>query len=128
MDRFFDLYVSVPMQKIVIDRIKPDGQKDPAGVAEARATLVTAYGMIEQQLAKYGPWATGADFTIADCSALPALFFATVVEPPAPGHTHLDIYFERLLARPSVARTLGEAKPWFSMFPYHDAMPARFLA
>jgi len=126
-DRFFDLYVSVPMQKIVIDRIKPDGAKDPGGVAEARATLVTAYGMIERQLAQ-GPWAIGADFTIADCAALPALFFATVVEPPAPGHENLSGYFERLLLRPSVARTLGEAKPWLSMFPYHHAMPARFLA
>ena len=126
-DRFFDLYVSVPMQKIVIDRIKPDGQKDPAGVTEARATLVTAYGMVEQQLTRNGPWAIGTDFTIADCSALPALFFATIVEPPPPGHDQLSAYFERLLARPSVVRTLDEARPWFSMFPYRDAMPARFL-
>ena len=98
-DRFFDLYVSMPMQKIVGDRIRPDGAHDPHGVAEAHATLETAYGMIEGQL--YGkPWATGEEFTMADCSALPALFFASIVHPFGDNRPHLQDYLEQLLSRP----------------------------
>lgn len=125
-DRFFDLYVSVPMQKIVGDRIRPEGAKDPHGVAEARATLETAYGMIEGQLYN-GPWITGESFTMADCSALPALFFANFVQPVGDNRPMLRDYLERLLARPSVRRVLSEAQPYFKFFPYRDAMPDTFL-
>src|SRR5215470_11413394 len=73
-DRFFDLHVQVPMQKIVGDRIRPEGQRDPYGVDQARARLVTALAMIEEDMGQQ--WAMGADFTLADCSAAPALFYA----------------------------------------------------
>lgn len=125
-DRFFDLYVSVPMQKIVGDRLRPEGAKDSFGVAEARATLDTAYGMIEGQLYN-GLWITGDTFTMADCSALPALFFATIVHPIGDDRPMLHDYFERLLARPSVRRVLSEAQPYFKFFPYREAMPEHFL-
>lgn len=125
-DRFFDLYVSVPMQKIVGDRIRPEGAADPHGVAEAHATLETAYDMIKGQL--YGKsWITGEAFTMADCSALPALFFGSVVHPLGDDRPQLRDYLERMLARPSVQRVLAEAQPYFKYFPYRDAMPARFL-
>lgn len=125
-DRFFDLYVSVPMQKIVGDRLRPEGSTDSFGVAEARATLDTAYGMIEGQL-YIGPWITGDTFTMADCSALPALFFATIVHPLGDDRPMLRDYFERLLARPSVRHVISEAQPYFKFFPYREAMPERFL-
>ncbi|MBN9241938.1 MAG: glutathione S-transferase family protein [Mesorhizobium sp.] len=125
-DRFFDLYVSQPVQKIVTDRIRPEGRNDPHGVAEARRTLETAYAMIEQHMAGR-TWACGEAFTLADCAALPGLFFAGIVQPFPAGAANLPAYFERLLARPSVKRTLAEARPFFSMFPYRDAMPERFL-
>src|SRR5690606_1973077 len=119
-------YVSVPMQKIVTDRIRPEGASDPHGVAEAHTTLETAYAMLEEQL-NGKQWATGPDFTLADCSALPGLFFAAIVHPFLPGQRHLAAYFERLLQRPSVARVLAEAQPYFEFFPYKEAMPKRFL-
>lgn len=125
-DRFYDLYVSVPMQKIVTDRIRPAGASDPHGAAEARASLDTAYAMIEAEMPTK-QWATGDTFTLADCAALPALFFASIVQPFAPNQPHLAAYLERLLQRPSVRRTIGEAQPWFSMFPYRDAMPESYL-
>lgn len=125
-DRFFDLYVSVPMQKIVGDRIRPEGSRDPFGVAEAHATLEIAYDMIEEQLYT-GPWITGETFTMADCSALPALFFATIVHPPGDTRPQLSAFLERLLARPSGQRVLREAQPYFKFFPYRDAMPARYV-
>jgi glutathione S-transferase len=125
-DRAFDLYVATPMQKIVVDRIRPEGSQDPYGVAEARGTLDTAYAMIDAQLAGKD-WATGDRFTIADCAACPALFYASIVHPFGPGHANLAAYFERLLDRPSMRRTLREARPFFTMFPYREAMPERFL-
>lgn len=125
-ERFFDLYVSVPMQKIVTDRIRPEGGNDPVGVADARRTLDTAYQMIESQLAGKS-WATGEVFTIADCSATPGLFYASIVQPFASSQRNLAAYFERLIARPSVQRTLAEARPYFHFFPYREAMPERFV-
>lgn len=125
-DRFFDLYVSVPMQKIVGDRIRPEGSKDAAGVADARTSLDRAYGMIEARMADR-TWAIGDRFTIADCAAAPALFYASIVHPFDRKLQNLDAYFERLLDRPSMRRTLREARPFFSMFPYRDSMPDRLL-
>jgi glutathione S-transferase len=125
-ERFFDLYVSVPMQKIVTDRLRPDNGKDAIGVEEARRTLDTAYEMIDAQV-DGKRWAIGDRFTIADCAAAPALFYALIVHPSDGGRRNLEAYFERLLDRPSMQRTLKEARPFFSMFPYRDALPDRFL-
>jgi glutathione S-transferase len=124
-DRLFDLYVHVPMQKFVADRLRPEGERDPRGIAEARASLDTAYTMLEKRMAGR-TWAVGEAFTIADCAAAPALFYAGIVAPFAEDHPHLSAYFERLLARPSYARVLDEAMPWFQYYPFLDAMPARF--
>lgn len=125
-DRFHDLYVSLPMQKIVLDRLRPADSQDAAGVREARAGLDQAYEMIERQM-QDKLWAAGDTFSLADCSALPALFFASIVHPFAPDQVALQGYLERLLARPSVRRVIAEARPYFGMFPYRDAMPARYL-
>ncbi|HEV8690979.1 MAG TPA: glutathione S-transferase family protein [Ideonella sp.] len=125
-DRVFDAYVQVPMQKIVGDRLRPEGDHDPHGVADARDTLQTAYAMLERQLAK-GTWAVGERFTLADCAAAPALFYAAIVEPFASPHAHLAAYFDRLMDRPSVRRTLDEARPYFPLFPFRESIPARFL-
>ena len=125
--RFFDLYVNTPMGKIVTDRIRPEGKSDAYGVAQARTTLSTAYAMIEEQVSAHD-WAAGDDFTLADCAAAPALFYASIVHPFGDRHPHLAQYLDRLLARPSVKRVIAEARPFFSMFPYREAMPERYLA
>jgi glutathione S-transferase len=64
-----------------------------------------------------GPWATGDDFTLADCAALPALFYGDKVAPFAKRWSNLTAYFERLKVRPSVERVLVEAAPYMKMFP-----------
>lgn len=115
-DRFFDLYVHQPMQKIVLDRIRPAGQGDAFGVGQARAQMLTACDMLEQQL-KSRTWAMGEDFTMADCAAAPALFYANEVMPFGTSHPTVAAYFSRLMARPSFARVVGEAKPYFASFP-----------
>jgi glutathione S-transferase len=115
-DRFFDLHIHNQMQKIVGDRLRPAGQKDPAGVEQARALMGTALGMVENAIG--GRWAMGGDaFTMADCAAMPALFYADRVQPLAPSFPETAAYLERLEKRPSVARTLKEAQPYFAMFP-----------
>jgi glutathione S-transferase len=115
-DRFYDLYVHEPMQKIVGDRLRPESKKDPHGVEEARARLLTAYGMIEAEMATR-TWAMGDGFSLADCAAAPALFFANEVLPFGDTHKNVAAYFDRLKARPSYARVLREAEPYFAMFP-----------
>ncbi len=125
-DRFFDLYVSVPMQKIVVDRLRPEGQGDAFGVEEAKLALERAYDMIELQV-QSRLWATGDAFSMADCAAAPALFYAGIVCPFASSHPHTAAYFERLLSRASVARTLAEARPYFHSFPLYDDIPRRFF-
>ena len=115
-DRFYDLYVHEPMQRIVGDRLRPQGMKDPYGVEEAKARLRTSYGMIDQEMAT-GTWAMGEAFSLADCAAAPALFYANEVMPFGDTHQNVAAYFGRLKARPSYARVLKEAEPYFAMFP-----------
>jgi glutathione S-transferase len=124
-DRIFDLYVSTPMQKHVSDRLQPEGQKDPAGVVAAKATLDAAYAMLEARMATR-TWAVGEAFTLADCAALPALFYAEPVHPFSANHPALAAYLDRLVARPSVRRVLAEAKPWLQYFPFNEALSPRF--
>ncbi len=115
-DRFYDLYVHEPMQKIVGDRLRPDGKKDPHGVEEAKARLRTSYRMIDQEMATR-TWAMGDVFSLADCAATPALFYANEVVPFGESHANVAAYFNRLKARPSHQRVLKEAEPYFAMFP-----------
>jgi glutathione S-transferase len=115
-DRFYDLYVHLPMQKIMGDRRRPGDNKDPHGVEEARAQLRTSYGMIERQISGAG-WAMGNDFSLADCAALPPLFYGNMVEPFGSDNKNLTAYFERLKGRSSIARVIEEAEPYFRMVP-----------
>jgi len=115
-DRFYDFYIHLPMQKIVGDRLRPAGAADAFGVEEARATLRRVYGIIDQEMAGK-TWAVGEAFSLADCAACPALFYANTVEPFGPAQDNLQRYFGRLMTRPSYARTIEEAQPYFVYFP-----------
>jgi glutathione S-transferase len=114
-DRFFDLYVHTPMNVFTWDLLRPEGQRDPYGVQQAGELLFKAYDMIEQRMAGR-EWAAGDRFSLADCAAAPALFYAEG-RVPFGDRPHLRAYLERLKARPSYARTLKEAEPYFHMVP-----------
>jgi glutathione S-transferase len=114
-DRFFDIYIDEPMQKIVTDRIRPSGKNDPHGVEHARSLLQTAYGILDGEM-KSRTWAIGDEFTMADCAAAPGLFYANLVLPFGQ-HTNVTAYYERLMARPSFRRVVAEAEPFFKFFP-----------
>jgi glutathione S-transferase len=124
-DRFFDLYVHTPMQKLVNDRLRPPGHQDPTGAADARATLAIAYDLLEERM-RSRHWVTGDSFTMADCAALPALFYAAAAQPFSPSHPHVTRYFERLLTRPSVQRVIDGARPYFHLFPLREGLDSRF--
>ena len=120
-DRVCDQYVQGPLQAIVSDRI----HQTHGDMSKARATLTTAYALIDRHVAGR-EWISSAGFSLADCSAAPALFYAHTLVPFPAACLHLQAYFERLVARPSIQRVLDETKPYFSMYPFADAVPARF--
>ena len=120
-DRVCDNHVQGPMQEIVRDRLTGAN----GDMSAARSLLATAYGMLERQLAS-GPWLAGADFSVADCAAAPALFYSSTLVAFAEQQRNWRSYLERLSERPSVRRVIEEAEPYFEHYPFAEAIPARF--
>ena len=116
MDRFFDNYVTTPMQKLVFDTIRPERDRDAYGVAEARKMLDAAYGWLDGVIADR-EWAAGDAFSLADCAAAPSLFYADWVQEIGEAFPNVRNYRARLLARPSFARAVNEARPYRPLFP-----------
>jgi glutathione S-transferase len=116
-DRIMDLRVQTPMQKIVLDNLRPEGAGDAHGVSEARDALERIYAVLDRHL-DGRPWLAGPAFTLADVAAAPALFYARAVQRwDEEGLARLSGYYESLTARPSVARVIDEARPFRSLFP-----------
>ncbi len=116
MDRVFDNYVSTPQQRVVYDALRPAEVRDAHGVAEAKAALDRIYAWLDERMATR-EWAAGDRFTLADCAAAPSLFYADWTHPIDARFTHLKAYRARLLARPSFARAVDEARPFRPYFP-----------
>jgi glutathione S-transferase len=116
MDRFFDNYLSTPQQKIVFDAMRPEAERDARGVADARAMLDTAYGWLDRTMADR-TWAAGEHFSLADCAAAPSLFYADWTHRIGAAFPNVIAYRKRLLARPSFARAVDEARPYRPFFP-----------
>jgi glutathione S-transferase len=114
-DRIADNHLDRPMQRIVVDHLRPEGRSDPYGVEEARAQLDTAFGVFESRLQDRA-WLAGETFTLADCAAVPALFYIRAVHPWG-DRPELERYFRAALDRPSVARAIDEARPYRAIFP-----------
>ena len=116
-DRLIDSYIHLPFQQIVSERLRPEGKHDPFGVEQNRDKVRAGYDLIQPMIE--GSWAMGETFTLADCAALPALFYADYALSldawPA-----LRAYLDRLKGRSSVARVLAEAEPFFQYFPLKD--------
>ena len=116
MDRFFDIYVATPQASIVFNSIRPEGDRDPYGVVESRKMLETAYRWLDERMAGR-EWAAGDAFSLADCAAAPALFYADWTHPIPEAFPNVLAYRQRLLARPSFARAVDEARPYRGLFP-----------
>src|SRR4051794_37590863 len=113
-DRVADQHLSTPMQKIVGDELRPDGGRDPVGVAEARRALDVAYGVLDAQGARR-PWAAGGAVTVADCAMFPPLFYLRAIHRWE--QDNLKRYYRDLLGRPAIARVVEEARPYRELFP-----------
>ncbi|WP_323953503.1 glutathione S-transferase family protein [Aeromonas hydrophila] len=122
LDRVFDNYVMTPMQKVVLDALRPVADRDRYGVVEARELLDQIYPWLDQRLeGRY--WIAGADFTLADCAAAPSLFYADWAHEIPAGYGRLRAYRARLLNHPSIVRVVEEARPFRHYFPL--GAPAR---
>lgn len=116
MDRLFDNYVMTPVQAIVGDSIRAPADRDPITVGAAKNQLEISYRWLDSTM-QDRPWAIGDAFSLADCAAAPSLFYADWVHPIDPRLANLRTYRARLLARPSVARAVDEARPYRHLFP-----------
>ncbi|MDX7946171.1 glutathione S-transferase family protein [Aeromonas caviae] len=122
LDRIFDNYVMTPMQKVVLDALRPAADRDRYGVVEARELLNQIYPWLDQRL-EGRHWIAGADFTLADCAAAPSLFYADWAHEIPAGYGRLRAYRARLLNHPSIVRVVEEARPFRHYFPL--GAPAR---
>lgn len=116
LDRIFDNYVMTPMQKIVLDALRPEHGRDPYGVTEAQGVLDRMYRWLDARLARH-EWSAGAEFSMADCAAAPSLFYADWAREIPRSLARLRAYRARLLARPSIVRAVDEARPFRAYFP-----------
>jgi glutathione S-transferase len=115
-DRFYDLHLHEPMQKVVADKLRPADCRDPLGVEQAREHMRTALRVADNEMVTKR-WAVGEHFSMADCAAAPPLFFTNLMMPLADDFPHVSAYLDRLMKRPSYARALAEAQPYLAMFP-----------
>lgn len=116
LDRFFDHYVSDPQARIVFNAIRPADKPDPLAEEEAHAMLDRAYRWLDAHMAAR-QWAAGDAFSMADCAAAPALFYADWTYPLGDAYPNVTAYRTRLLARPSFARLVDAARPYRNFFP-----------
>jgi len=116
LDRVFDQRVMDRASLAVGDALRPEGQRDPHGVTQAMDKLRQSYDWLDRNLAEDG-WAAGEAFTMADCAAAPALFYADWVEPIGAHRPRLTRYRQRLLAHPAVSKAVEQARPFRAYFP-----------
>ena len=116
LDRIFDNYVATPLQKIVVNALRPPAARDTQGEREARELLEASYAWLNERMTTR-TWAAGDAFSLADCAAAPALFYADWTHRIDPRFGALTAYRGRLLARPSFARAVDGGRPYRSFFP-----------
>ena len=116
LDRYFDLHGMTPVQHAVGAALTGDPAKTLEGLEFAGEKLDLAYAWLEAHLAGK-TWAAGEHFSLADCAAAPSLFYANWTQPIPATLPLLRAYRARLLARPSFARAVEEARPYRHLFP-----------
>jgi glutathione S-transferase len=114
MDRMLDHYLNDTFIKIFFDARQPEGERDPKGVAAAKATIDKIYAYLERHL-EGRTWLVGESFSMGECAAAPPLGYLRQTYP-FDRYRNVESYWQRLEARPSVARVLAEAKPYLAAF------------
>ena len=116
LDRFFDNHVMTAMQGPVFEAMRSEGSRKDEALATAAKALDAGYAWLETQLSGL-IWAAGDTFTLADCAAALSLFYADWVHQIGDGFPLVRAYRSRLLARPSFARAVEDARPYRGCFP-----------
>ncbi|MBT2766467.1 glutathione S-transferase family protein [Stenotrophomonas sp. ISL-67] len=124
-DRFSDFYVMTPMQALTAELLKPESGRSGDAAEAARSQLLNSYAAMNRQL-EDRTWLAGEGFSMADCAAAPALFYAVAYVPIPEKDVHLLAYVARLMAHPAVAAVVDAARPWFKYFPGRAGLSARF--
>jgi glutathione S-transferase len=116
LDRVFDLHVMDAMQVAVAAKLGQVPMKSEDGLVLAKERLERAYAWLDSHLAGR-TWAAGEAYTLADCAASPSLFYADWTHRIPEQYANLRAYRARLLARPSFARAVDEARYFRPNFP-----------
>lgn len=117
VDRVIDHYAGGPMNRIVSEKFRPEGSRDPFGSEQEARVLAQAWDWLEDRLGDGRTWGAGETFTMADCAAAPILTYGRRLVPFG-DRPRLKAWHGRLMARPSFRRALEDAAP------YGDLMPA----
>ncbi len=108
-DRINDLYLNDSVVTLLFQSWKPEDQRDQELIDRNRERIDTVYRFMENHFEK-ATWACGDSFSMADCAAAPALFYARQLAP-FDGRPNIQAYWRRLEARPSYQKVAEEAAP-----------------
>ena len=115
MDRVFDNYIATPQGKFVFDSLRPAESRDPLELRKhARDWRRPIVGSTRLWRNASGLQATSSASPIVPP---PSLFYADWTHPVPEHLTNLRSYRRRLLARPSFACVVEEARPYRHLFP-----------
>lgn len=109
MDRMNDLYLNETITTLLFQGWKPEADRDQERTETARSRAGVMYDYLSKSL-QGKDWLMG-EFSMADCAAAPALFYAQQVFP-FDEHPNIAAYWERLKSRPSYRKVLSEAQPY----------------
>ena len=119
MDRMADLYLNDPVGELLFQKLGFRTQ-DNDKAARARKHITFSFEHYDKRLAKQ-PWLCGEAFTMADCAAIPALYYAQTVMP-FDAYPNIVAYWQRALKRPSVVKVKAEFEPiWQGMMSQRSA-------
>jgi glutathione S-transferase len=113
-DRMFDLYLNDSVSTLLFQSMKPESERDQERIDTSKFRIETMYGFMEQELGEQS-YANGEEFSMSDCAATPALFYAQRAAP-FDGYENISAYWDRLAARPSIQRVISEAEPHVTAF------------
>ena len=119
MDRMSDFYYDDPVVELLFQQFgfRP---KDEDKAARARKYIAMTYAHWDKRL-KSQPWMCGDSFSMADCSAIPAMFYAQIVAP-FDAFANVVAYWRRAQQRPSYAKVKAEFDPiWSGMMAKNAA-------
>lgn len=110
LDRMCDNYLNDQVVNLIFESMKPEDQQDQQLILKSSELIGTLYGLLNEQLSTR-QFLAGDTFTMADCAAIPALYYArsfaefSIFE-------NIGAYWERIQEHESWKRVHSEAAPY----------------